>query len=68
MFRASLAPPQEAVHEHSFGWCSVLQIIIKSTYLMYIVMLTCAMAHAMVLKGVGLRGLFIHWGLIREPD
>jgi hypothetical protein len=24
MFRASLAHPQEALHEHSFGGCSVL--------------------------------------------
>jgi hypothetical protein len=34
MFRASLAHPQEELHEHSFGG-----------YLMYIVMLTCAVAH-----------------------
>jgi hypothetical protein len=30
MFWASLAHPQEALHEHSFGGCSVLYIIIKS--------------------------------------
>jgi hypothetical protein len=28
MFRASLAHPQEALREHSFGGCSVLLIVV----------------------------------------
>jgi hypothetical protein len=31
VFRTSLAHPEEALHEHNFGGCSAMEIIIKRT-------------------------------------